>query len=149
MKSGIHAKALNLFFFMNFLFWGIWGSICFVIPEAWAGQLIPGMDVYDLGTAVARTEVRAMYGGFQIAVGILALIAILRPRHRETTLLFYLIALTALVITRTAGLILEGSDQILVFSTNVNSANYNQVGLAMYELPYCIFAWALFLTKKN
>lgn len=149
MTSGIHTKALLLFFFMNFFFWGLWGGICLVIPEAWSGQVIPGMNVYDLSSAVARTEVRAMYGGFQIAVGLLALIAMIKPSHRETALLFYVIALTALVISRIAGLVVEGSETIFVFSTNLNSENYNQVGLAMYELPYCLFAWVLYLTKKS
>jgi hypothetical protein len=149
MVSDIHTKALLLFFFMNLFFWGMWGGICLVTPEAWSGKVIPGMNVFDLSTAVARTEVRAMYGGFQIAVGLLALVAMIKPSHRETALLFYVIALTALVISRISGLVLEGSEKIFVFSTNVSPENYNQVGLAMYEFPYCLFAWALFLTKKK
>jgi hypothetical protein len=145
----IHNKALLLFFFMNLFFWGLWGSICLVMPGAWSGEVIPGMNIYDLSQAAARTEVRAMYGGFQIAVGLLALTAIIKPNHRETALLFFVIALTALVIARLLGLAIEGSEKYLIFSTNLNAESYNQVGLAMYEVPYCIFSWILFLTRKK
>jgi hypothetical protein len=57
--------------------------ICLLEPKAWAGEVIPGLAVYDLSGAVARTEVRAMYGGLQIAVGLIALIGAFRAKHRE------------------------------------------------------------------
>lgn len=149
MNSSLHTKALILFFFLNIFFWGVWGVICVITPEAWSGQVIPGMNVYDLSTAVARTEVRAMYGGLQIAIGILALIAIFQPRHRETALLFYVVALTGLASSRIAGLILEGSEHIFLFTWAVTADTYNQIGLTSYEFPYCLFAWALFLTRPK
>jgi hypothetical protein len=47
----------------NLFFWLPWGFICLIWPQAWSGEVIPNMNVFDLSGAVARTEVRAMYGG--------------------------------------------------------------------------------------
>ena len=148
-NAKIYTWALLLFFALNALIWIPWGIICLITPQAWSGEIIPGMVVYDLSEAGARTEVRAMYGGLQIAIGLLALIAILKPAHRATALLFYVMALSGLALSRMYGLFLEGSDQILIFSTTVTAENYNQVGLGMYEFPHFLFAWALYLTRPK
>ena len=147
--NNIHNRALVLFFALNALIWIPWGVICLFMPQAWSGQVIPGMTVYDLSEAVARTEVRAMYGGLQIAIGLLALIAIFKPAHRATALLFYVMALCGLALSRMYGLLMEGSDQLIAFSIAVTGDNYNQVGLGMYEFPHFLFAWALFLTRPR
>jgi hypothetical protein len=149
VNSNIYNRALILFFSLNSLVWIPWGIICLFTPEAWSGQVIPGMTVFDLSHAVARTEVRAMYGGLQIAIGLLALIAIFKPRHRETALLFYVMALSGLALSRVYGLVMEGSTEIIRFGFTVTADNYNQVGLGMYEFPNFLFAWALFLTKSK
>lgn len=149
MHTKIHNAALLLFFALNALVWIPWGIICLMTPEAWSGAVIPGMTVYDLSEAGARIEVRAMYGGLQIAIGLLALIAIFRPAHRATALLFYVMALSGLALSRMYGLYVEGSEDMLQFSTEVRSDNYNQVGLGMYEFPHFVFAWALFLTRPK
>jgi hypothetical protein len=149
VNSKIYNRALVLFLLLNSLVWIPWGIICLFIPEAWSGQVIPGMTVFDLSQAVARTEVRAMYGGLQIAIGLLALIAIFKPRHQETALLFYVMALTGLALSRMYGLVLEGDKEIIAFGLNVTGDNYNQVGLGMYEFPNFLFAWTLFLTKSK
>ena len=36
-----------------------------------------------------------------------------------------------------------------VFSTIIAPGKYNQVGLAMYELPSCVLAWMLFLVRPR
>ena len=56
------------------------------LAESWAGEVIPNLDVYDLSGAVARTEVRAMYGGVQMAIGIFALLGACRPGYRLSAL---------------------------------------------------------------
>jgi len=147
--STFYNRALVVFFALNGLLWLIWGIICLFTPQAWSGEVIPGMEVFNLSEAVARTEVRAMYGGLQIAIGLLALVAIFKPAHRATTLLFYVMALSGLALSRIYGLILEDSSELIVFGINVTSDNYNQVGLGMYEGPNFLFAWALFLTRPR
>ena len=145
----LHTRALVVFFALNGLLWFIWGVTCLFTPQAWSGAVIPGMEVFDLGEAVARTEVRAMYGGLQIAIGLLALIAIFKPIHRATALLFYVLALSGLALSRLYGIILEGSVEYIRFGIDVSADNYNQIGLGMYEGPNVLFAWALFLTRPK
>jgi len=145
MPYRLYNTLLLIFLAWAALIWIPWGLTCLFIPEAWSGQVIEGIDVFDLSGAVARTEVRAMYGGLQIAIGLLALIAIIKPRHRPTTLLFFVLALTGLAGSRFFGLIMEGSESYLVFSVSAPPEVYNQVGLAMYEFPHLILAWIVFL----
>lgn len=147
--STFHNWALVLFFALNALVWIAWGMICLFIPQAWSGEVIPGMAVFDLSEGVTRTEVRAMYGGLQIAIGLLAFIAIFERGHRETALLFFALALTGLALSRIYGLIQEDSRALIEFGITVTSENYNQLGLGMYELPHCLFAWILFLTRPK
>lgn len=149
MSHKIHTRALLFFFALNFLIWAPWGVICLFTPQAWSGAVIPGMTVFDLASATARTEVRAMYGGLQIAIGLFGLAAILRPKHRDTALLFYVLAFSGLALSRAYGMIVEGSDSLVRFSTVVNGDDYNQIGLGMYEGPHFIFAWLLLLTKPR
>jgi hypothetical protein len=147
MSTKIYNRLLVLFFALNGLVWLPWGIICLFAPQAWSGQVIPGMEVFDLASATARTEVRAMYGGLQMAIGLLALIAILKPRHRDTALLFYVLALGGLALSRLYGLVLEHSEHILLFSLTVTKETYNPIGLAMYELPNFIFAAILLVIR--
>ena len=90
-----------------------------------------------------------MYGGLQMAIGIFALLGAFRPRHRDSPLLFFLLALTGLAACRLAGMIVEGESTYLSFGTTIAPGKYNQVGLAMYELPNMILAWALFLLRPR
>lgn len=100
--------------------------------------------VFDLSDAVARTEIRAMYGGLQMAIGVLALLGAFRLKHRNTTLVFFVIALTGLAACRFAGMVIEGDDAYLHFTIDgIEPGRYNQAGLAMYELPNAILAWVL------
>jgi hypothetical protein len=139
----------QVFLATNSLFWLPWGLINLIWPTAWAGEVIPGMDVYDLSSAVARTEVRAMYGGLQMAIGIFALLGAFRPKYRDSAFVFFLLALTGLALCRLVGLMVEGERIYLSFSTTIAPGQYNQVGLAMYELPNMILAWALFLLRPR
>jgi len=140
---------IQVFLAANSLFWLPWGFINLIWPESWAGAVIPNMDVYDLSSAVARIEVRAMYGGLQMAIGIFALLGAFRPKYRDSAFLFFLLALTGLALCRLAGMIVEGESTYLSFSTTIAPGQYNQVGLSMYELPNMILAWALFLLRPR
>ena len=46
-------------------------------------------------------------------------------------------------------MVAEGDDSYLSFSTKIEPGKYNQVGLAMYELPNMIIAWVLFLLRPR
>ncbi len=148
MNHSLYEKALVVFFALNALIWTPWGFYCLVLPEVMSGQGVPGMDVFDLSHFVARVEVRAMYGGLQIALGLLALAAWLKKEHRPTALLFFMFALTGLALSRFYGLVVDGNGQIFVFSTTLTPETYNQVAFNLYEFPFMLYAWCLFITGK-
>ena len=114
MNPKTHRILTQVFLAFNSLFWLPWGFINLVWPKSWAGDVIPGMNVYDLSNAVARTEVRAMYGGLQMAIGLFALLGVLRPKYRDAALTFFVIALTGLSLCRLGGMIAEGEQQLPV-----------------------------------
>ena len=147
MKPRLHRVLTQVFLAVNSLFWLPWGLINLIWPESWSGEVIPGMNVYDLSSAVARIEVRAMYGGLQMAIGVFALLGAFRPKYRDSAFVFFVLALTGLALCRLAGMIVEGERTYLSFSTAIAPGEYNQVGLAMYELPSMVLAWVLFLLR--
>jgi hypothetical protein len=149
MSPRLHRVLIQVFLAANSLFWLPWGFINLIWPESWSGEVIPNMNVYDLSSAVARTEVRAMYGGLQMAIGIFALVGAFRPKHRDSAFLFFVLALTGLALCRLAGMVVEGESSYLSFGANIAPGQYNQVGLAMYELPNMILAWILFLLRPR
>ena len=139
MNPILHRRLTQVFLVANSLFWLPWGFINLIWPKAWSGDVIAGMNVYDLSDAVSRTEVRAMYGGLQMAIGVFALLGAFRPRFRDAVLMFFVLALTGLALCRFGGMVAEGETTV----------RYNQTGLAMYELPNMIFAWVLLLTRPR
>jgi hypothetical protein len=139
----------RVFLVANSLFWLPWGFINLVWPTSWSGEVIPNMDVYDLSSPIARTEVRAMYGGLQMAIGIFALLGAFVDKHRDSVLVFFVLALTCLSLCRLGGMIVEGESTYVSFSMTIGPGQYNQVGLAMYELPNMIFAWVLLLLRAK
>lgn len=81
-----------------------YGAACLVAPEIVA-------DAAGLGLAsdVARAEVRAMYGGLQIAVGALAAAALLRPALQPGVLLALAFVFAGLAGGRLVGLAVEAA----------------------------------------
>ena len=91
------------FLVANSLFWLPWGLINLVKPKSWSGEVIPGIEVYDLSSPVARTEVRAMYGGLQMAIGPPRSLGATRDKHRDSALGFFVLALSGLSLCRLGG----------------------------------------------
>lgn len=148
MNPVIHQKILITFFAITASVWIPWGIYCLLVPEAWSGAVIPGMEVFTLDTATARTEVRAMYGGLQIAIGLISLIAVFKKEHRATVLLFLTLALSGLALCRMYGIIIDGNEPVFQFSLTVTPESYNSIGFSLYEFPSMLMAWFLFLTQK-
>lgn len=149
MNPMLHRRFTQAFLVANSMFWLPWGLINFINPKSWSGEVIPGMEVYDLSSPVARTEVRAMYGGLQMAVGVAALVGASRAKHRDSALDFFALALSGLSLCRLGGMIAEGETSYLSFCTKIGPGKYNQVGLAMYELPNMILAMTLVLLRPR
>ncbi len=112
MNPKRHRMLTQVFLVANSLFWLPWGLINLIKPKSWSGEVIPGMKVYDLSSPVARTEVRAMYGGLQMAIGIAALVGATREKHRDSALVFFGLALTGLSLCRLGGMVAEGETHL-------------------------------------
>jgi hypothetical protein len=84
-----------------------------------------------------------------MSIGIFALLGAFRPTHRESALVFFIFALTGLALCRLGGMIVEGQLTDLSFGTTIAPGRHNQVGLAMYELPNMILAWAVVLLRPS
>jgi hypothetical protein len=145
----MYNRALVLYFAWNAAVWIPWGITCLLMPGVLSGEALPDFAIFDLGNSVARTEVMAMYGGLQIAIGLLALVAIFRPEHRATTLLFYVIAMSCFALARLYGIRVAGVSETLAFGFTLTTENYNQMALGMYEVPAMLFAWALLFLKPG
>jgi len=72
-----------------------------------------------------------------------------QEKHRDSALGFFVLALSGLSLCRLGGMVAEGETTYLSFSTKIAPGKYNQVGLAMYELPNMILAWALYLLRPH
>jgi hypothetical protein len=96
--------ATRLFLAISAVVWLPYGIVCLVRPETVAS--LTGMT---LDSPVAISEIRAMYGGLQAAIGILALIGIFSPRLAGGSLLGLALLCAGLFTGRTYGIV-SGSD---------------------------------------
>jgi Domain of unknown function (DUF4345) len=95
--------ATRIFLGVSALVWLPYGLYCFLSPEFLAGAV--GIVA---STATASTELRAMYGGLQMGIGMLAGAALLAPSLRRPALLALAFLCTGLATTRALGVALDG-----------------------------------------
>ncbi|MFK7895554.1 MAG: DUF4345 family protein [Myxococcota bacterium] len=89
---------------LSALIWLPYGLYCFVQP----GMLADAAGVVAT-TPTGTTEIRAMYGGLQAAMGLLALAALFRERLIPGVLLTLVFLTGGLAATRLAGVFIDGS----------------------------------------
>lgn len=95
--------AQRLFLFFLAIAWTPYGLYCFAFPgilESFAGIAAQ--------SGTATVELRAMYGGVQIAVGLAALLAFFNPAYAVRALFTQLVVVSGLALTRTLGAVIEG-----------------------------------------
>jgi len=90
---------------LSALIWLPYGVYCFFVPEVLAGADSAGVVA---STPTAVTEIRAMYGGLQAAIGALAVAALMRPRLASGVLLSLVFITGGLASTRLMGLLMDG-----------------------------------------
>jgi hypothetical protein len=73
---------MRVFLAVSALVWLPYGLWCFARPE-----ILAAFAGLAATTPTAIAEVRAMYGGLQIAIGVLAVVALARPHHRRSVVL--------------------------------------------------------------
>lgn len=87
------------------------GAGFLILPETWARAV----DIV-LPTALARTDLRATYGGFDLAFGLFLAACALRPEWIRPGLLACGLALSGFGAGRLLGMIIEGSADRLMLS---------------------------------
>jgi hypothetical protein len=122
--------ATSLFLGLSALVWLGYGLYCFVAPQS----LADGAGV-AFRSPTGATELRAMYGGLQAAIGVLAALGALRARWRRHALVALVFLTGGLASARLAGLALDGG-----------TSAYTAVALAF---EWASTAAALFLLSRE
>jgi hypothetical protein len=120
----------KLFLGLSALIWFPYGLYCFFAPTALAGSA--GVT---FSTPTGVTELRAMYGGLQAALGLLAFAGMQRVSLRRPALVT--------LLTVTAGL---GSARLLGALSDGAWSGYTLLGLG-FEIGS--FAWAAALLRRG
>lgn len=118
---------MRIFLAFSAALWLPYGLYCFVDP----GYLAEAAGV-AAGSATGTTELRAMYGGLQAAIGALALASLFRAPLRQPALLCIAFLCAGLFTARLAGALLDAS-----FSS------YTGMGLAFESGSTAIASWLL------
>ena len=92
------------------LVWLPWGLICIFSLDA-----INAVIGVSSQTAHGSTDIRAMYGGFQTAVGIMALLALYNNRFFPNFVFSLAFLCSCLALSRTYGLIVDQSGGIYTY----------------------------------
>lgn len=123
--------------------WVGYGLWLFIDPKALAYM------GYGLDNWSAIVEVQAMYGTAEIALGIFALLGVLRPkRFMIPALTLWAMIYTALVIGRIVGIIQWGGTFAVQFGVLPDS--YNPGAMWFLELPSATLLWlSLYLLRDN
>ena len=95
--------AARIFLALSALIWLPYGVLCFFRPGGLAESAGVGFT-----TATGATELRAMYGGLQAAIGAVALAGALRPAHEALALTVLLVACAGLGSARLLGAVIDG-----------------------------------------
>lgn len=90
---------------LSALIWLPYGVYCFFVPEVLSGADSAGIVA---STPTGVTELRAMYGGLQAAIGALAIAALIRPRLASGVLLTLVFITGGLASARLMGLLIDG-----------------------------------------
>lgn len=118
--------AARVFLGLSALLWLPYGIYCFFVP----GSLAEAAGVAFL-TPTGSTELRAMYGGLQTALGALAGFAAVRPSLVRPALVALAFVAAGLATARLAGVALDGG-----------LSSYTAMGLG-FELATVAIAGAL------
>jgi len=125
--------AARIFLGLSALLWLPYGILCLLSPGFLAGESSAGL-VASSGTGSA--ELRAMYGGLQIAIGVFVGLGAFRPALQRPALLMTAFLTTGLATARLLGALVDGG-----FSA------YTWGGLG-FEIVSATLAWWL-LTRDG
>ena len=103
-------KYVKPYLIFTALVWLPWGLICIFNT----GMITDVIGVSGLSPS-GTTDMRAMYGGFQTAVGLMALLALYDQRYLRQLLVTLAFMGSCLALSRSYGLYIDGSASIYTF----------------------------------
>jgi hypothetical protein len=103
MTTPASTPGTRAFLILSVLVWLPYGIYCFLVP----GGLADYAGVVGR-TATGSTELRAMYGGLEAAIGVFALVALVRPALTRPFVLASAFLCSGLLLARASGLALDG-----------------------------------------
>jgi hypothetical protein len=101
--TAARSPGARAFLVCSVLVWLPYGIYCFLVP----GALADYAGVVG-ATATGSTELRAMYGGLEAAIGVFALAALLRPALTSPFVLASAFLCSGLLLARLSGVVLDG-----------------------------------------
>jgi hypothetical protein len=136
-------KRLEMAFLLaNAIIWSAYGGLLIVYPG-----LLSDLGVFDQSSWVTEVEVRAMYGGAQLALGVFAIVALVKNQHIQSALLFFSILFTGLAVSRLAGIMLV--DGVFALSFSGQPEAYNSGALWLFEVPMMALGWLLVFADRR
>ena len=94
---------VRIFLFVLAVAWTPYGFYCLFFPEALS--VFAGLEATN---ATALTELRAMYGGLQIAIGLSALLGFFRVLYVDKVLFTQLVVVLGLAVARLLSALVAG-----------------------------------------
>ena len=86
-----------------------------------------------------------MYGGVQLAFGLLAALTLFNiKQHLQTCLLFFVLLFSGLAIVRAAGMMIDGSGLAFAPAAGNDPAGYNGGALWFFEVPMLVMSAVLY-----
>ena len=114
---------MKIFLGLSVLIWLPYGVYCVIDP----GYLSEVAGV-TASTPTGTTEIRAMYGGLQAALGVMSAFALIRPAYSQVAAIALCFATSGLFLARFIGFMLDAS-----------GSEYTH-GALVFELSYAIIA---------
>ena len=117
--------AVRLFLGFNALLWLPYGVFCAFVPS-----FLEGAAGLAAASPTGTTEIRAMYGGLQAAIGAFALLAVVRPALRRPALLMLAFLCTGLGSARLLGVGIDAAPS--AYTVSVLGFEFVSAGLAWW-----------------
>ena len=92
------------FLLFNFVIWLPYGIACLINPE-----MLSGLAGVNMTSPTAITEIRAMYGGVQSAVGVICLFGLLKESMMRPALAMLSFVFAGVAAARVFGLVIDSS----------------------------------------
>ncbi len=128
----MHHRGSRWFLSVSAVIWMPYGVYCMWRPES-----LRAAAGIALESATGATELRAMYGGLQIAIGALAVLGLARPAFARGAIVALAFLCTGLGSARLVGVAVDGGVSV-----------YTAVAL-IFEWGSALVAWATLRSKPS